>query len=95
MPKGKSKSAKFYQENPESRRKKAAYDKKLNARPNQRAKRSELVTKNRAADKRGVNRTNKDFDHGSNRYIDSSKNRGKTSGTLGDKKSRGGGKRKK
>lgn len=89
MPKGKSKSAKFYQENPDSRKKKAAYDTKLNAKPAQRKKRSELVQKNRDADARGVNRTGKDYDHGAKRYISSSTNRGKTSGTPGDKKARG------
>ena len=36
------KSAKYYRENPEARRKKAATDKKVNARPEQRKKRSEL-----------------------------------------------------
>ena len=91
----KSRSAKYYQDNPEARRKKAAYDKKLNARPEQRKKRSELVTKNREADARGVNRAGKDYDHGAKRYISSSTNRGKTSGTAGDKKARGGKKKKK
>ena len=86
---GKSKSAKYYRDNPEARRKKAAYDKKLNERPEQRKKRSELVQRNRDADKKGVNRNGKDYDHGSKRYLDSSKNRGKTSGTPGDKRARG------
>ena len=36
------KSAKYYRGNPEARRKKAATDKKVNARPEQRKKRSEL-----------------------------------------------------
>lgn len=85
----KSRSAKYYASNPEARKKKAAYDKKLNARPEQREKRSELVTRNREADKKGVNRAGKDYDHGSKRYISSSTNRGKTSGTPGDKRARG------
>lgn len=85
----KSRSAKYYASNPAARKKKAAYDKKLNARPEQREKRSELTTRNRAADKRGVNRAGKDYDHGSKRYISSSSNRGKTSGTPGDKRARG------
>ena len=38
-------SAKYYRENPEARAKKAATDKKINARPEQRAKRSELSIK--------------------------------------------------
>lgn len=89
MPKGKSRSAKYYQQNPEARRKKAATDKAINARPEQRKKRSELTTRNRAADKRGTDRTGKDWDHGSKKYISSSTNRGKTSGTAGDKRARG------
>ena len=36
------KSAKYYRENADARRKKAATDKKINARPEQRKKRSEL-----------------------------------------------------
>lgn len=86
---GKS-SAQYYKENPESYAKKKAAQKKINARPEERAKRSELVQRNRDADKRGVNRTGKDYDHGSKRYIASSINRGKTSGTPGDRKARGG-----
>jgi hypothetical protein len=86
---GKS-SADYYKENPESYRKKKAAQKKINARPEERAKRSELVQRNREADKRGVNRTGKDYDHGSKRYIASSTNRGKKSGTPGDRKARGG-----
>lgn len=86
---GKSRSAKYYASNPEARKKKAAYDTKLNQRPEQRKKRSELVTRNRAADERGVNRDGKDYDHGSKRYVSSSTNRGKTSGTPGDRRARG------
>ena len=44
-------SAKYYRSNPEARRKKAATDKKVNARPEQRAKRSELTTERR---RRGI-----------------------------------------
>jgi hypothetical protein len=73
----KSRSARYYAKNPKARRKKAATDKKINARPEQRRKRSELVKKNRAADKRGVNRNGKDYDHATKRYISSSKNRGR------------------
>lgn len=47
----KSKSAKYYAANPEAREKKKAYDKKNNAKPEERAKRAEL---NREARKRGV-----------------------------------------
>lgn len=87
-------SAEYYKLNPESYAKKKAAQKKINARPEERAKRSELVQRNRDADKKGVNRAGKDYDHGSKKYIPSSVNRGKTSGTKGDRNARGGGKKK-
>ena len=77
MAKGKSKSAKFYQENPTARRKKAAMDKRINARPEQRKKRSELVKKNRNSDKKGINRTGKDYDHAVKKYVPIKTNRGR------------------
>lgn len=83
-------SAQYYAKNKASYEKKKAAQKKINARPEERAKRSELVQRNRDADKRGVNRAGKDYDHGSKRYIASSTNRGKTSGTKGDRNARGG-----
>lgn len=88
-------SAEYYKLNPESYAKKKAAQKKINARPEERAKRSELIQRNRDADKRGVNRTGRDFDHSTNTYVKSSINRGRTGkngspGTKGDKKSRGG-----
>lgn len=86
---GKS-SAQYYAENKASYEKKKAAQKKINARPAERAKRSELIKRNAAADKRGVDRTGKDYDHGAKRYIASSTNRGKKSGTPGDKRARGG-----
>lgn len=92
--KGKS-SAEYYAENNESRLKKNRAQKKINARPGERKKRAELIQINRDADKRGMDRTGKDYDHATNRYTDSSKNRGRTGkngtpGTKGDKNSRGG-----
>lgn len=74
---GKSKSAKYYQSNPEARKKKAAYDKKFNQKPSQRKKRSELTQKNREADKRGVDRSGKDYDHAVGRYVSVKTNRGR------------------
>jgi hypothetical protein len=54
-------SAKYYRSNPEARRKKAATDKKVNARPEQRAKRSELTTERR---RRGISgQGGKDLSH--------------------------------
>ena len=89
---GKS-SADYYRENKASAEKKRAYQREYNKSAKERAKRSELVKLNREADKRGVNRNGKDFDHSVNRYVDSSKNRGRTGdkgtpGTSGDKRAR-------
>lgn len=72
-----SKSAKYYRDNPEARKKKAAYDKKFNQKPEQRKKRSELTKKNREADKKGVNRKGKDYDHAVGRYVSVKTNRGR------------------
>jgi len=85
------KSAKYYRDNPTARKKKAATDKKVNARSEQKSKRRELGRKNYAADKKGVNRSGKDLSHTSNGtiYKDSSKNRGSSKDTQGDKRARG------
>jgi len=72
-----SKSAKYYRDNKEAREKKKEYDTKLNQRPEQRAKRSELVKINREADKKGVNRKGKDYDHAVGRYVSVKTNRGR------------------
>lgn len=56
-------SAKYYRHNPKARKKKAATDKKVNARPDQRKKRTELSKARRAAKKRGVNLRGKDMSH--------------------------------
>lgn len=80
-----SKSALYFRKNKKARDKKKAYDTKLNQRPEQRKKRSELVTKNREADKRGVNRKGKDYDHAVGKYVSVKTNRGRT-GEGGRKK---------
>lgn len=72
-----SRSAKYYRDNPKARKKKAKKDKEINARASQRKKRSELVKKNRQADKRGVNRNGKDYDHATGRYTSVRSNRGR------------------
>jgi len=74
-----SKSAKYYRDNPEARKKKAATDKKVNARPEQRKKRSELSTKNRKYDRKygRAKRAGRDFDHATGSYVKSSTNRGR------------------
>ena len=56
-------SAKYYRDNPQARKKKAATDKKVNARPSQQKKRNELKKARRAAAKRGVNLRGKDMSH--------------------------------
>lgn len=53
------------------------------------AKRAELKRIRERAVKRGVKVKGKDYDHGSKRFIKSSVNRGKRSGTNGDAKARG------
>ena len=50
--KGTSRSAKYYQNNPEAKAKKANYDKKANAKPKAKKYRRELIAENR---KRGTN----------------------------------------
>lgn len=72
-----SKSAKYYRDNPEARKKKAATDKKINARASQKKKRSEAGSKRYAAKKAGKNVSGKDYDHATKRFVASSTNRGR------------------
>lgn len=72
-----SKSAKYYSLNPKAKAKKDAYNKEFNKKPSQIKKRSELVQKNRDADKRGVDRKGKDFDHAVGKYVSIKTNRGR------------------
>lgn len=58
-----SKSAKFYRDNPDSRRKKQAYDKRLNSRPSQVNKREESNKMRARAKRRGTDVRGKDWDH--------------------------------
>lgn len=84
------KSAKHYASNPESRAKKAAYDKKFNAKPEQRAKRAELVKVNRDRGTYG-NGDGKDWSHTSRGIVSkkASVNRASKSDSSGDKRARG------
>lgn len=82
-------STDYYRENPEARKVKAKKDKEINARPEQRKKRSELTMKRREDKKNGKDIDGKDYDHGSGRYVSPKKNRGKKNGTKGDRKARG------
>lgn len=73
----KSKSAKFYRDNKESRDKKKKYDTKLNERPEQVKKRVEANAKRRDAKKTGKNVNGRDYDHSTNSFVKSSINRGR------------------
>lgn len=85
----KSRSAKYYANNPKARKKKAATDKKINARPEQKAKRRELARERR---KRGImGKGGKDLSHTKNglRLKSVNANRGSRSDSSGDKRARG------
>ena len=92
------KTAQYYHTHPRARKKKAEYDKEYNKKPEQRKKRSELTQINREHDKKygRASRKGKDALHTSHGivYKKSSVNRGSKSDTAGDRRARGGGKRK-
>lgn len=81
----KSKSAKYYANNPAARKKKAETDTKINARPEQVKKRVEANGKRREAKANGKDIKNKDYDHHTNSFVKSSTNRGRA-GEGGRKK---------
>lgn len=85
------KSAKYYAANPESKAKKDAYNKEFNRKPEQRAKRAELVKVNRERGTYG-NGDGKDASHTSKGIVmkKASVNRGSKSDAAGDKRARGG-----
>lgn len=84
-------TAKFYATHPEARAKKAAYDKKNDARPERRARRAELVKINRDKGTYG-NGDGKDWSHTKNGLVmkKASVNRGSKSDSAGDRRARGG-----
>lgn len=87
-----SRTAKFYRDNPKSAEKKDKKSKEVNKRPEQIKKRSELSTMRRRLKRKGVDVSGKDLSHqsdGSVKLQNSSKNRGNTKTTKGDRKSRG------
>ena len=88
------KSAKYYAANPESKAKKDAYNKEFNRKPEQRAKRAELVKVNREHQKSGRGKIGdgKDASHTKNGIVmkKASVNRGSKSDSAGDKRARGG-----
>ena len=87
-------STEYYRTHPEARRKKAQTDKKINARPEQKAKRRKLARENYRTDKiHGKSyRKGKDLAHTVKglRYKSRSANRGSKSDTAGDRRARGG-----
>lgn len=88
------KSAKYYRSHPKARAKKAAYDTKLNSRPQQVAKRVELNKANREHDAQHgkASRRGLDLSHTARGlvYKPKSVNRGSKTDTAGDRRSRGG-----
>ena len=85
------KTAKFYATHPEARAKKAAYDKRNDARPERRARRAELTKINREKGTAG-NGDGKDWSHTKNGMVmkKASANRGSKTDSSGDKRARGG-----
>ena len=88
------KTAKFYATHPEARAKKAAYDKRNDARPERRARRAELTKINREYQKSGRGKVGdgKDASHTKNGIVlkPASVNRGSKTDTSGDRRARGG-----
>ena len=85
------KSAEYYKKNPESYAKKLAYDKQHNAKPEQRAKRAELVKVNRDRGTYG-NGDGLDASHTKKGIVmkKASVNRASKTDTAGDRRARGG-----
>lgn len=84
-------TAKYYRDNPEARKKKNEYQKKYNKRKEERKRRSLLVKLNRKMGTEG-NGDKKDVSHHSSGRITlkaQSKNRGDKNDTAGDKRARG------
>lgn len=91
MKKGKTQT--YYDNNPDARAVKAKKDKEINARPEQRKKRSELSVKRRKliADGKIKKGDDRDLSHTKNGLVlkHKSVNRGSKSDTNGDKRARG------
>lgn len=73
----KSKSAEYYAKNPEARRKKAEYDKKLNKNPEQVKKRVEANRARRRAKAAGKDVRGLDYDHAVGGFVKTATNRGR------------------
>ena len=93
-----SKTAEYYRTHHKAREKKKKYDTEFEKKPEQRAKRSELTQHNREHDKKygKASREGKDASHTSRGivYKSTSANRGSKSDSAGDKRARGGKKKK-
>jgi hypothetical protein len=73
----KSKSAQYYATHPEARKKKQAYDAKLNSKPAQVKKRVESNAKRREAKSKGQSIKGKDYDHAVGKFVSVKTNRGR------------------
>ena len=80
-------SAEYYRKNAKARKKKAATDKKINARPAQKKKRAEANAKVRARKKAGKSTKGLDYDHATDKFVKTATNRGRK-GEGGRKKKR-------
>lgn len=80
-------SAEYYRKNAKARKKKAATDKKINARPAQKKKRAEANAKVRARKKSGKSTKGLDYDHATDKFVKTATNRGRK-GEGGRKKKR-------
>lgn len=91
------KSAKYYRDNPKARKKKNSTTAKNNQKPERKKKMKESTAARRKAIKAGKNVKGKDMAHTKNGIVakNSSKNRGSKSDSAGDKRARGGKKKKK
>ena len=84
-------TAQYYKDNPEARKKKNEYQKKYNKSKKERVRRADLVKLNREMGTYG-NGDKKDVSHKSNGKVTlrpQSKNRGDKNDTAGDKRARG------
>jgi hypothetical protein len=70
-------TAKYYASNPDARKKRLEYQREYNKKEREVKKRVELAKINREADKNGVNRNGKDYDHAVGKHVKSSINRGR------------------
>ena len=93
-----SKSTEYYRTHPKAREKKKKYDTEFEKKPEQVKKRVELKKKNEEHDKKygKESRNGKDLSHTSHGlvYKSTSANRGSKSDTAGDRRARGGKKKK-